>query len=144
MVAKAHLCSSNMRSSYPLVTSSLLTIVGIPTCSLLYAEEETKHSVWSCRSQRKRYPEQNSSRTPFSLVPLLSTDLANRVSAIFKPTRSIERFFEFAIPYSVGWASDGKFLLIARLYSLINASFRLEWIHICMLSSVPTSCSTSH
>ncbi|KAK0229596.1 FAD-binding domain-containing protein [Armillaria nabsnona] len=29
------------------------------------------------------------------------------VSATFKPTTSIERFLEFVIPYSVGWASDG-------------------------------------
>lgn len=70
--------------------------------------------------------------------------LANMVSATFKPATSIEKFLEFVIPYSVGWASDGKSFLIARFYSLTISLFRLEWIHICTLSSMSTSLSTSY
>ncbi|KAK0229643.1 FAD-binding domain-containing protein [Armillaria nabsnona] len=42
------------------------------------------------------------------------------VSATFKPTTSIKRFLEFAIPYSVGWASDGwsGYIYTAGLFHL--------------------------
>ncbi|PBK88213.1 FAD-binding domain-containing protein [Armillaria gallica] len=42
------------------------------------------------------------------------------VSATFKPTTSIEKFLEFTIPYSVGWASDGwsGYIYTAGLFHL--------------------------
>ncbi len=76
-----------------------------------------------------------------SLPFLTPTNKANSVSATFKPTTSIERFLEFVIPYSVGWASDGKSFLLTRLHSLIILFLRLEWIYICMLWYMSTSAS---
>ncbi|KAK0229695.1 hypothetical protein EDD85DRAFT_957465 [Armillaria nabsnona] len=46
--------------------------------------------------------------------------LVNSVSTTFKPTTSIERFFEFVILYSAGWASDdwSRYIYTAGLFHL--------------------------
>ncbi len=144
MVTKAHVCSSNMRSSYPLVTSLLLTSVRIPTFSLLYAEEEAEPSVWSCRLQYKRYPEQNLSCIPFSLLLLLFTYWPTGFWQHSSPRQLFRGFWNLSFPTRLDGQAMANLYLISRLYSLTIPLFRLEWIHICMLSSVSTSLSISY
>ncbi len=87
-----HVYSSNMRSSYPTVTSSLLTSVRIPIFSLLYAEEAVEPSVSSCKSRHEHYPEQSSSRTPHFrfhfLLSRIGPTAYRRRSNLRRPLRS--------------------------------------------------------
>ncbi|KAK0183695.1 FAD-binding domain-containing protein [Armillaria mellea] len=76
----------------------------VPTGDLLVANE--------CQNPDLFFALRGGGGGTFGVVMQVTTQALPRaelvtVSATFRPTTPIERFLEFVIPYSVGWASDG-------------------------------------
>ncbi|KAK0452197.1 FAD-binding domain-containing protein [Desarmillaria tabescens] len=76
----------------------------VPTGDLLIANE--------CQNPDLFFALRGGGGGTFGVVMKVTTRALPRaelvtVSALFKPTTSIQKFLEFVIPYSVGWAEDG-------------------------------------